>query len=162
MNIADARKLFDYTEWANERMAAACSGLTGEQLDREIVSSFPSIRLTLAHMASAEWIWLRRWLGESPSVWPEWIGEAPLDQVVAGWREVARERSAWLDGLADADLERAISYRSMKGDPFTNPLRDLFTHVANHATYHRGQLTTMLRQVGATPPATDFSVYIRR
>ncbi len=49
----------------------------------------------------------------------------------------------------------------MNGTPHRNRLLDLLLHVVNHSSYHRGQLTTMLRRVGATPVATDY-VYFKR
>ncbi len=54
-----------------------------------------------------------------------------------------------------------ISYRGVDGQVFAHTLADLIRHVVNHSTYHRGQLVTMLRQLGHTPPSTDFTRYLR-
>lgn len=161
MNIADVGRLYAYTEWANARIIATIRELSDEQLDRHIDSSFPSIRKTLAHIVSAEWVWLTRWKGESPGAMPAWAVDAPLDSLVANLTRVESERRELFDSMTDDDLEKTLSYRTLKGDPFSNRFADLCTHVANHSTYHRGQLTTMIRQVGATPPSTDFSVFVR-
>lgn len=112
-------------------------------------------------MVFAEWLWLRRWKGENPNGRPEWTKEPSLEVLETRLGDIERERTELLATLTDDDLQRDLAYRNMAGDPFANTLGDLMTHVANHATYHRGQLTTMLRQVGATPPATDFvNVYL--
>lgn len=161
MILSEIRALYDYTEWANERMIAAIAQLSDEQYTREITSSFPSIRETLAHLAGAEWIWLQRWKGTSPSAQPEWSLSAPLSRLRENLRAVAAERRDFLDALDDQALEQPLTYRNLKGESFTNRLTDILMHVANHATYHRGQLTTMIRQVGALPPATDLIVYYR-
>ncbi|HKR66335.1 MAG TPA: DinB family protein [Thermoanaerobaculia bacterium] len=158
MNVADVRRLYQYNDWANERLLATIEALDDEQRTRKIESSFPSIDATLAHIAFAEWIWLRRWSGESPSVQPDWT---TFDVVRDRLRETAAERHAYVDALTDESVSGSLSYRNMKGDPFTGNLGDLLLHCANHSTYHRGQLVTMPRQVGAKPPGTDFSEFIR-
>jgi uncharacterized damage-inducible protein DinB len=159
MQMSEARRLFEYTEWANARMTEVLLTFSDEQLDQVIPSSFPSIRETLSHIFSTEWIWLRRWKGESPSVAPPWGGE--ITTLVSEYGYLRNERSDYLRSLTDADLERNIAYRSMKGDPFTHPLAELFRHVVNHSSYHRGQLTTMIRQAGAVPPGTDYILFVR-
>jgi uncharacterized damage-inducible protein DinB len=162
MNLSDIRHLFAYTEWANDRIVECVRGLSDEQYARMVPSSFPAIRDTLAHIVMAEWIWLRRWKGESPRERPQWsVSEPALDVVVENLRAVERERAALLDTLTDAELQKDLSYRNMAGEPFTNRLGELMSHVVNHSTYHRGQLTTMIRQVGATPPSTDLVNFLR-
>lgn len=155
MMLDHFRRLFDYTEWATERFLEAARGLSEEQFTRELTSSFPTIRDTLAHMAFAEWLWLRRWKGESPSARPEWTKEPSIDVIAMHFRAVAEDRANFLARLTDADLAQDLSYRNLAGTPMTSRFSDLLAHVVNHATYHRGQLTTMLRQVGAAPPSTD-------
>ncbi len=163
MHLRDLRRLYDYTEWANERIVAVLRTLSDEQLDRPIESSFPSIRTTLAHVYSAEWIWLRRWNGESPLVPPPWDAGAgaSLDTLEAEYAKVRRERRELFDAMGEAGLERLVAYKTIKGVPWEQRFGDLAVHVANHSTYHRGQLTTMIRQVGATPPSTDYIVFVR-
>jgi uncharacterized damage-inducible protein DinB len=158
MNAADTRRLYSYTDWANERMVTAIEALTDEQRTQPIASSFPSILETFTHIAFAEWLWLRRWMGESPTSPP--VGTS-FDEVLNRLRSVAAERRAYLDTLADGALTAPLSYRSLKGDDFTGILGDLLVHCANHSTYHRGQLVTMLRQVGTKPPGTDFTEFTR-
>ena len=161
MNVEHVRRLCAYTEWANAQFFDAVDELTEEQYSRTIESSFPSIRDTLAHIISAEWVWLRRWNGESPTVAPPWTTGASRETLHEQLNAVETERAAFLDSLTEDALATPLSYRSIKGDAFTYPLGDQLQHVANHSTYHRGQLTTMLRQAGATPPATDWMVFQR-
>jgi len=161
MNLSDVRRLFAYTEWANALFFAVVDQLTEEQYTRTIDSSFPSIQDTLAHVVSSEWVWMRRWKGESPTVVPEWNSGASRETLHEQLRAVEAERKEFLASLDDDALATLVSYRSIKGDPFTLPLGEQFQHVVNHSTYHRGQLTTMLRQVGAAPPGTDLSLFFR-
>ena len=161
MNVSDVRRLFAYTEWANGLFFDAIDQLTEEQYSRTIPSSYSTIGDTLAHIISAEWIWLRRWNGESPTVVPEWCTGASRETLHEELRKVETERAAFLATLTEDALAAPLSYRSIKGDPFTLPLGEQLQHVVNHSTYHRGQLTTMLRQAGATPPGTDLSIFFR-
>jgi uncharacterized damage-inducible protein DinB len=159
MNVDDIRSLYDYTIWANARFFGAAGELSTEQLVRDLKSSFPSIRDTLSHIVSGEWVWLRRWLGESPSALPEWLENPSLESLRADLAKVEKERASFFSSLSPKDLERRVRYRNFKGDAMDFLLGDVLVHVANHSTYHRGQLATMFRQVGAAPPATDLTVY---
>jgi uncharacterized damage-inducible protein DinB len=158
MNAADFARLYAYNDWANERMLAAIGTLSDEQAGQPIVSSFASIRETLDHIAFAEWLWLGRFKGDDPTPRPEW---QTLDELRDVLRSVALERGAFLATLTDDAVAATIDYRSTNGDPFSAALGDILFHCANHSTYHRGQLVTMLRQVGAVPPGTDFMPFTR-
>ncbi|MBV8519413.1 MAG: DinB family protein [Acidobacteria bacterium] len=159
MNTAEALRLFAYTEWANARTIDVIRTLSEEQYTRALESSFPSIRDTLGHIVLVEWVWLRRWKGESPTAPPD--VDYALDALVAKLREVEEERRAFVATLTDDALAQPLSYRAIDGAAFTQILGDLVTHLVNHSTYHRGQLATLLRQVGAAPPSTDFVKFVR-
>ncbi|HEX2834639.1 MAG TPA: DinB family protein [Thermoanaerobaculia bacterium] len=161
MNADDVRKLYRYNDWANARLLATIAELPDEAFTRTIVSSFPSIRDTVAHIAFAEWLWLGRWRGAGPSGMPAWSRDASFAVLRETLQEIAVDREAYLRELTDAAVGSTIDYVSTEGDPFTMPLADLFVHCANHSTYHRGQLVTMLRQVGAEPPNMDYSRFAR-
>ena len=63
--------------------------------------------------------------------------------------------------LPSADLDRVVEYHNTKGHAFSNPMWQMLQHLVNHGTYHRGQITTMLRQLGATPLTTDLIAFYR-
>ena len=161
MTTEEARELFGFGSWATARMFSAAEALPPEELDAPAVSSFPSLRATLAHIVGAEWIWLRRWLGESPASAPVWAGEPTLSELKSQLAAVEAERGAFLSQLTDADLRGVVAYRGADGAGFSHPLGQLMRHVVNHSTYHRGQLAAQLRQLGHTPPSTDFTRYLR-
>jgi uncharacterized damage-inducible protein DinB len=72
---------------------------------------------------------------------------------------VQRDRRAFVAALTDHNLARPITFTLLSGYTNTHPLRDLMLHATNHSTYHRGQVTTMLRQLGAQPPSTDYLLF---
>ena len=161
MAPSEARDLFTYTRWANERVLEAVAGLPEETAGRDLGSSFPSVRETLAHMAAAEWIWLERLNGRSPTAGPEGWDTATVAGVAAAWRSVAEAWRAFVEDTTEATLARRIRYATLRGDPYASDVAQILRHVANHATYHRGQVTTMLRQLGVTPPSTDYIAWDR-
>jgi len=164
MNTTDIRKLFDYTEWANELVLAASEKLTADQVLRDAQISHKSIMGTLVHMAGAEWIWLERWLGNSPGpdAWGQWTVEHcdNLHLLRTKWQKVIDDRAAYLGRLTDEDLTRDVSFRRVNGEMYTMPLGPQLQHVVNHATLHRGQVVGMIRQLGITPPTTDLLFYL--
>src|SRR6185437_8220373 len=114
-----------------------------------------------AHMLGADWAWLSRWQGHSPSALPESWDLSTFDALRARWAEVERDQEAFIAGLTDDALRRPLAYRNWAGESCEEPLWQILRHVVNHATYHRGQVVTMLRQLGATAPSTDLIKFYR-
>jgi uncharacterized damage-inducible protein DinB len=157
----DVRILFTYDSWANRRMLDACAALNAEQFTRDLGSSFRSVRDTLAHIMGAQWIWLERFRGRSPSALLSPDEYADVARLRARWTELERELRSYVEGLSAADLERSFDYRDLKGNAHSSVLGHTLQHLANHGTYHRGQVTTMLRQLGAKPVSTDMIGFYR-
>lgn len=161
MDTKDIRQLFDYSEWANARVLDAAARLTGEEFTRDLKSSFPSVRDTLAHLLFAEWVWLRRWQGERPrSPFANAAEFSDAEAVRVRLAEVERERAEFVAALTDEALVQVINYSKTSGEESSYPLGRMMQHVVNHSTYHRGQATTLLRQLGAKAPTTDLIYYL--
>ena len=158
MNTADALRWCDYLDWANRRMMLHLRHLSPAQWRAPITSSFPSLHETVVHMVSAEWVWLERWLGRAPSSHLSPRSIAPAD-IFPRWEDVSARRRQWLNALTDDVLNRSFSYVNMKQQPRTSTFGDSVYHVVNHATYHRGQVITMLRQLQISPTSTDYTLY---
>ena len=162
MTLDDLHSLYAYNAWANARFYESNEGLDETRRTAPLESSFPSVIDTLGHIVGAEWIWLSRWQGASPAGFPEWLQAPSLEDLRSRLSRVESERAEYLAGLSENDLQRPLAYTLLNGTASSTRLLDLLLHVVNHSTYHRGQLTTLLRQVGATPPATDYVVYTRQ
>ena len=160
MTPDEVRSLYDYNSWANHRVLEACAKLTREQFTCVLKSSFPSVQATLVHIMWAEWLWLERWQGRSHSG-PFDDEFSDLAAVRTRWNQIEADLQGFVHGLGAADLDRVVSYKNTKGQEFSNPMKEMLRHLANHGTYHRGQITMMLRQLGAAPVATDLIVYYR-
>ncbi len=157
--LATLETLFDYNYWARDRQLEACAALTSEQFLRPIGGSFRSIRDTLAHLVAVEWIWLERWRGRSRT---DLIAPADLPTTAAvteRWTGVEHEMRDYLAGLDESALSSTQTYLSTRGERWTYPLWQMITHLLDHQTYHRGQVTMLLRMLGAVPPRIDFLVW---
>ena len=161
MNTATIRNLYEYDRWANARLLGVVTRLRSELFTKNLGSSHASIRDTLSHILGAEWIWLERWKGNSPKALLDPKEFPTVDALRARWRRLEKDQADFLRGLSDERLQAALRYTTTEGTPFAQPLWQLMTHVVNHSTYHRGQVITMLRQVGAEPVSTDLVLFFR-
>ncbi len=162
MDVDDFRILYDYNSWANRRVLEACAPLSGEEFTRHNGSSFPSVRDTLAHICGAEWIWLERWNGRVPTGGIPVASDYPdFETLKRRWSEVGSDLLAYVAALGPAEVSRVVEFKTLAGVPFSQPLGHCLQHLANHSTYHRGQVTTMLRQSDAKPATTDLIYFYR-
>jgi uncharacterized damage-inducible protein DinB len=161
MTPDQAQLLFKYDAWANTRILDCCSSLTAEQFTRSLGSSFSSVRDTLAHIMGAQWVWLERFNGRLPAGLPKATEYEDLRGLHARWNETEQALLAYVSGLSATDLARNFEYRDLKGNFHSNLLWQTLQHLANHGTYHRGQVTTLLRQLGAQPVSTDLIAFFR-
>jgi uncharacterized damage-inducible protein DinB len=159
MDLKDIRELYAYNRWANQRTLSAAARLDNQAFIRNLGNSFSSVRDTLAHILGAEWIWLERWQGRSPAALLSAADFTSTQSLEARWQAVEGERGRFIEDLTPARLQEEISYTNLRGQRYAYPLWQQMVHVVNHSTYHRGQITTLLRQLGADAVATDFLAY---
>ncbi len=159
MNKHDMDRLYKYNRWANATMMKCVSPLSTEELTRKIGGSFPSVRDTLAHMIAADWIWLRRWKGVSPKAFIDAAEFPDFAAIKEKWKEIETEQTDFINEQTDESLHQVLKYVNTKGQAFQYPLIDVMQHLVNHSSYHRGQVTNFLRQLGAQPASTDYLFY---
>jgi uncharacterized damage-inducible protein DinB len=161
MNPAEILELYEYNAWADRRALAAASALPKEQFSQPICSSFPSVRDTLGHIFGVEWLWLERFQGRSPSAIPDAKEYEDIERLKRRWFEFESVLLNFVRGLTQQDLDRVMEYKTMKFGVYRNPLWQSMLHLVNHGTYHRGQITTMMRQLGGQPILTDLMHFYR-
>ena len=157
MNLQDLRTLVDYHYWALDRLLEAVERLSSEQFAQRIESSFPSVRDTLAHMCGAEWVWVSRWSGESPTAFPDSSRLPDLAALRAEWRTQEARLRAVLEKVGEYGASQPMHYRGFDGREQAQRFDQMLQHVVNHGSYHRGQVTMMLRQLGM-PPARQMDL----
>lgn len=153
-----------YNQWANKKMIDAMLKLGEGGVDQEIVSSFSTIRATVYHSWSAEYIWLQRLqLAEHP-VWIEAEFNGTFEQACTEWQKASAQLINFVEKqYDDKAFEHVCLYHDRKNAPHKTAVSAILMHIFNHATYHRGQLVTMLRQAGAKEiPGTDFILFARK
>jgi uncharacterized damage-inducible protein DinB len=153
--------LYEFNAWANHKTLQAAGTLSTEQFVRELGSSFSSVRDTLVHIYGVEWIWLERLLGRSPTGFPATKEFADVGKLKARWTDLETLQLQYARGITEADLDEVMEYQTLSFGPGRNPRWQMMQHVVNHGTYHRGQVTTLLRQLGAKPLGTDLITFYR-
>jgi uncharacterized damage-inducible protein DinB len=149
--------LLDYHYWARDRLFVAVEALTEEQLRRPLGNSFTSVFDTVVHLCGADWIWRSRWEGESPMALPKPESYDDLTKVREAWQDEERRIRAIVTRLGPEGILRPIEYRGWDGKQQAQPFWQMLQHLVNHGSYHRGQITTMLRQL-EMPPAKSMDL----
>ena len=152
MTYDDLRLLIDYNYWARDRVLDAVATITPEQFIRPMGNSFTSVRDTVAHICAAERIWITRLKGENPQGLQKPDRHRDVDAARKEWAELEGEMRDQLARLGPKAVELTIEYQDLRGNDQSDVLWQMLQHLVNHGTYHRGQITTMLRQLDAAPP----------
>src|SRR5262245_22752608 len=154
------RSLYRYNAWANRQVLDAAARLTREQLLAGGGASFDSVRDTLLHTMSAQWMYLERWQGRSPRAALDATGFPDLAAIQERWDTVERDTEAFVAGLDDARLAGVVAYVNTAGERWAYPLWQQMIHQVNHATQHRSEAAVMLTQLGTSPGWLDYLYFI--
>jgi uncharacterized damage-inducible protein DinB len=151
-----------YNTWANKRLIETAATLTDEQVNKEIVSSFPSVYKTVLHMMEVENVWWQRLqLVEQPTP-PGWF-TGNFTELSKKLIELSQQWESWVQNANDANINHVFAWYNFKKEYFKEPVYKMLLHLFNHQTLHRGQLITMFRQLGLDKiPPTDFILFGRR
>ena len=152
-----------YHLWANQLIVDCIKPLPQEQKIKEIESSFNSLTKTLLHMWDAESIWWQRMKLQEQIVRPSDGFAGSFDELAAALMAQSKLWNDWVQAAQKHMLDHEFIYYNSKKEKFKQSVYQVLLHLFNHGTYHRGQLVTMLRQLGVTDiPATDFIVWSRK
>jgi uncharacterized damage-inducible protein DinB len=166
MTREDVQLLYEYDRRANNRVLQAASALSDEAFTRDLGGSFASVRDTLVHIIGGEWIWLAYWrtppgpaeLTKLTTQRDALFNPRAFSNVAAvgsRWLEIEKEQTHFVDQVTNELLEKMLPFRTRHVR-----MAHLMQHLANHSTYHRGQVALMMRQLSSEPAATDFHVFL--
>ena len=171
--LSAVRLLADYNQWMNGRLYEATATLPEAVRQEDRGAFFGSIENTLNHLLVADTLWLKRFAVHPAcidSLAPFTLLPTPpaLDVPVRDTFAELHLHRLWLDqqivgwcgALRDADLDYVLSYRNRQGAASRRRFGSLLTHLFNHQTHHRGQVTTLLSQAGVDVGVTDLLVHI--
>jgi len=150
-----------YHRWATERVLTEVQQLDSERLVRNLHGSFASVYDTVVHLYQADMIWLER-LEERPNGKREdYSSPGCMYDLSDVWLAVIDRMIAFAAALNENGWERSIAYKSMAGVSYESPIWQIVLHVVNHGTHHRGQVTSMMRQLGEKPVSLDLIAFYR-
>jgi uncharacterized damage-inducible protein DinB len=153
MTVEEVRLHLSYSGWASRRLLNAALALSEEQQHREFGISHKSLFGTLEHIFLGDRVWMVR--TTAPSV-------KPADETLElAWPKVQKMWEEWAASITEQDLLRMVDYKDREGNHERTPVWQIVLHVVNHATLHRGQAMSLLRQLGVPPPPTDLMHYYR-
>jgi uncharacterized damage-inducible protein DinB len=167
VKVEEIRILFAYNHWANRRLLSAAGRLNPEDFIRDLLSSHSSVRGTFVHIIGGQWVWLRLWVGEPSkdivarcdALWdPEKFPD--IASLEAAHASLEEDQISFIESLTDERVNAHRPFKNFQGQELELSLSEMMQHVVNHSTYHRGQIVTLLRQLGQVPPGTDFSTFL--
>jgi uncharacterized damage-inducible protein DinB len=159
------RQLYDYHTWANAKMFEHLKELPADLYRREFETGFSSLSKVLAHMYAADQFWFDIMSGgDMMSVlamgetFQEQAEAASMAELETMFVALSQQYRAFFE--RQGDLTQSILLEHAHIGSMETPLYELVQHVVNHGTYHRGNIITMLQQLGHTFTSTDYIYYL--
>ena len=159
--------LYNYHVWANRQLFQHLRTLPESLFHKEVQSVFPTLATVVVHVYFTEVIWLRVMSGEPFDQIEEYVRREEMTPIFA--KKTCDEMEALYNQLITnyfhffeqhPDLSEEVTINHPKFGPIQLPLEELIQHLINHASYHRGNITAMLRQLGYKGISTDYFVYL--
>lgn len=150
----------NYNIWANDIVHSWFDKISNEQWEQPIVSSFKSLAETSVHTAGAEKIWLDRLNKVEAPVFLSSVFKGSKHDAIDIWRKTSNSLRSFVENFDETKLKDNVSFIRPDGNTYELQHYQIFAHVFNHSTYHRGQIVTMLRQTGfINVHSIDLSTY---
>jgi uncharacterized damage-inducible protein DinB len=149
-----------YNLWANQQLLKVLKEVDARWLEQETKSSFSTIRKTAFHIWDAEYVWMNRFKGESlPFMTKDLPAATPVESFIQG----AKAFVEYVEKQEDSFFTGVTVFRDLSGKEHTMDNAGMLMHCMNHSSFHRGQIITMLRNLGfdGEMPRTDMIVYLR-
>ncbi|MFJ8531597.1 DinB family protein [Bacillus sp. NPDC094106] len=159
-----AKNMYKYHLWANKALLERIKELPNNVLYKEANSSYPNIAQTFSHIYVVDVMWLQVLKGigmqealEASMSLLEKTNLYSVDEFIKSFEELASQYEEWMN--SQKDLEQKINLNNPWSGARETAYSEILFHVANHGTYHRGNITTMLRQQGHASTMNDLALY---
>ncbi len=159
-----AKNMYNYHVWANKVLLERMRELPSNVLYDEVSSSYPTIAKTFSHIYVVDVMWLETLKGmdmqealEVSMALVEETNSYSANKFIESNEELAIQYQEWIN--SQSDLEKRINLNNPWTGPRETAYSEILFHVANHGTYHRGNITTMLRQLGYASTMNDVALY---
>ena len=151
-----------FNVWANQKVVEILANVDEAVFEKEVISSFPTVKKTLLHIWDAQLLWLTRLKGGKTPIWPSTEFTGGKAELLKGLVQSAKDLADFVASKDQAFLDSSITYHNMKLIEYTNGVEEILFHIVNHGTFHRGQFITMMRELGYTSfENMDLSSYFR-
>ncbi len=155
-------QLAAYNVWANSLLMDVIAALPEEKTRQKVAGSFGSLFNTTIHLWDAEAIWWQRMKLAERITRPGDHFRGDIKELIQNLLQQNKQWFGWIEAAQEHALQHEFIYQNTKREQFKQPVYQMLVHVFNHGTYHRGQLVTMLRELGVEKiPATDFIEWSR-
>jgi uncharacterized damage-inducible protein DinB len=155
-------ELVDYNIWANDIVHSWFEKISDEQWKRPVISSFNSLEATSLHVLSAERVWLDRLNKAAAPVWLQDSFKGSKKEILNEWRKTSGGLKSFVENFDESCMQTNLAFKRLNGEAYDMPHYEIFAHVFNHGSYHRGQMVTILRQIGFTGvSSTDLLGFFR-
>ncbi|MGG1658338.1 DinB family protein [Brevibacillus sp. NRS-1366] len=158
------KTMYDFHTWANQTMLKRLKELPQEVYSQEVQSVFPTVAKVMAHIYIVDQAWLRIMSGMDMREAVSNVGEMEkqletktVEEIESLYTELAERFQAFLDH--EEDLEKRIVLDNPYAGVRETSLAEMVLQVVNHGTYHRGNVTAMLRQMGHASVMTEYAAY---
>lgn len=152
MNIT---KFLEYNTWANRLFIEQVETFSPDVFNKNAGGSFGSIKGVMVHLLESDYLWLYRWKGNPLAALPEWQ-HTDVASMKKLWYPIQDEMVELSKKIAPTD---DIKFITRKGLPFTLPFEEIAVHISHHGSYHRGQLTDMIKNLGQKTVSTDYFLF---
>jgi len=158
-------QLYDYHKWSNARVFNRIKELPRDMYTNEVESVFQSLSHVMVHIYLTDALWLKVIKQDSFESIMAYLGQVQqesqnrsVEELESMYSKLANEYESFLNEDLDKETEFTIEHPQF-GKLGTNVF-ELIQHVANHGTYHRGNITAMLRQQGVPGVSLDYVFYL--
>ncbi|AIY04741.1 hypothetical protein Plano_0776 [Planococcus sp. PAMC 21323] len=151
-------KLFSYHKWASQACLEHVQTLGEEYYIKEGANSFSSIQETTEHVLGVEKLWLLRMSGVANPTFEHFDVETN-EKAKQAFMFLHANMDEFFASLTESEWQETLHYKNMRGDAFSTTREEMLFTIVNHASYHRGQVTSLLRQFGKEGIALDYIYY---
>lgn len=162
MNKDYIQTLYHYNQWANARILDTAAKLTPEQFLAHAEYPHRYLRGVLTHALFAEWIWRKRWMGESPITRFKPDDFPTFESLRSRWAQEETELMKFVERLTEEQLNAPFYYTSTEGVKYENILWESMAHVVNHGMQHRSEAAAILTELGFSPGDLDLILFTRK
>lgn len=157
--MKDTLFLIDYHLWAHNKVLQQLTAITTEEWTKELGGSFPSLKEVYKHLVISDHRWLQRWKGVPFADVPDDFVFDSFTQLAVTWQPILEEMHKTAHQFFETGGGQPVYFITSKGAQHTMPFWQTLYQVVNHGTYHRGQVTNLLRMLNKEAVSTDIFLF---